>query len=66
MAASKHPYHWIENATSNNKGALHRELHVPAGKDIPESKLRKAEHSKNATERHRAELAETLKHLGHK
>jgi hypothetical protein len=54
--------HWIAGATKN-KGALHRELHVPAGKKIPEKKLEKAEHSKNPTERKRANLAETLKHM---
>lgn len=45
------------------KGALHRELHVPEGKKIPEKKLKKAEHSKNPTLRKRAVLAETLKRL---
>lgn len=62
MAKGQHPYHWIEKATSN-KGALHRELAVPAGKDIPTGKLEKAEHSKNPTEAKRAHLAETLKNL---
>lgn len=45
------------------KGALHKELHVPEGKKIPEAKLQKAEHSKNPTERKRAVLAETLKKM---
>ena len=45
------------------KGALHKELGVPEGKKIPEKKLQKAEHSKNPTEKKRAILAETLKHL---
>jgi hypothetical protein len=62
MAKGSHPYHWIAGATKD-KGALHRELHVPEGKDIPESKLEKAEHSKNPTERKRAQLAETLKKM---
>ena len=56
---------WIAGATKN-KGALHRELHVPEGKKIPEKKLEKAEHSKNPTERKRADLAETLKGLHRK
>lgn len=43
------------------KGALHKELHVPEGKKIPEKKLEKAEHSKNPTLKKRAVLAETLK-----
>ncbi len=41
-------------------GALHRELHVPAGKKIPTSKLRKAEHAPGKLGQ-RARLAETLK-----
>ena len=53
---------WIQGAIKH-KGALHKELHVPEGKKIPESKLKKAEHSKNPTERKRANLAETLKKM---
>lgn len=45
------------------KGALHESLHVPEGKKIPESKLKKAEHSKNPTIKKRAVLAETLKKM---
>lgn len=52
--------HWIENATKN-KGALRETLHVKPGHNIPEAKLEKAEHSKNATTRKRANLAATLK-----
>lgn len=44
-------------------GALRKSLHVKEGENIPESKLKKAEHSKNPTTRKRAVLAETLKHL---
>lgn len=51
---------WIQKANIK-KGALHKELGVPKGKDIPESKLKKAEHSKIPLERKRAILAETLK-----
>lgn len=54
---------WIAKATSKNKGALHRELGIKKGEKIPESKLEKAEHSKNKKEAKRARLAETLKHL---
>ena len=57
---------WIKGATSKHKGALHRELGVPEGKKIPEKKLEKAEHSKNPTERKRADLAETLKGFHHR
>lgn len=41
-------------------GALHRELHVPEGKDIPKGKLEKAAHSDNPKLAKRARLAETL------
>lgn len=57
--------HWIAGATKN-KGALHRELHVPEGEKIPAKKLEKAEHSKNPTERKRADLAKTLEGMHHK
>jgi hypothetical protein len=53
---------WIAGATKN-KGALHRELHVPEGEKIPAKKLSKAEHSSNPTERKRADLAKTLKKM---
>ena len=43
------------------KGALHKSLHVKEGEKIPESKIKKAEHSKNPTLKKRAVLAETLK-----
>lgn len=56
--------HWIEKATEN-KGALHRATDTPAGKDIPKKKLAHAEHSKNATERREANLAEELDHFRH-
>lgn len=47
------------------KGALHKSLHVPEGKKIPESKIKKAEHSKSPKLRKRAVLAETLKGMHH-
>lgn len=53
---------WIQKAIKK-PGALHEELHVPEGKKIPASKLKKAEHSKNPTLKKRAVLAETLKGL---
>jgi hypothetical protein len=43
------------------KNALHKQLHVPMGKKIPMSALKKAEHSKNPTLAKRARLAETLR-----
>jgi hypothetical protein len=53
---------WIQSMHMK-KGALHEELGVKEGKKIPESKLKKAEHSKNPTLKKRANLAETLKHM---
>lgn len=53
---------FIQSAIKH-KGALHKSLHVPEGKKIPERKLEKAEHSSNPTTRKRAVLAETLKHM---
>lgn len=53
---------WIQKMHMK-KGALHESLHVKEGKKIPESKLKKAENSKNPKERKRAVLAETLKNL---
>lgn len=51
---------WIAGAIKK-PGALREALHVKEGKKIPESKLKKAEHSKNPTTAKRAHLAETLK-----
>jgi hypothetical protein len=53
---------WIQKAITK-PGSLRKSLHVKKGKDIPESKLKKAEHSKNPKTKKRAVLAETLKHL---
>lgn len=57
---------WIQKAVSKHPGKLHRELGVPEGEKIPEKKLAKAEHSKNTTMRREANLAETLKKIGHR
>lgn len=55
---------WIQKALPpSSKGKLHRELGVKEGTKIPESKLAKAEHSKNPLERKRAVLAKTLRGL---
>lgn len=51
---------WIQDMHMK-KGALHKELSVAPGKKIPESKIKKAEHSKNPLLKKRAVLAETLK-----
>lgn len=44
-------------------GALHEALGVKQGEKIPKKKLETAAHSKNATMKKRAVLAETLKKL---
>lgn len=51
---------WIQDIDMK-KGALRKDLHVKEGEKIPDSKLKKAEHSKNPTLKKRAKLAETLK-----
>ena len=53
---------WIAGAIKK-PGALHKALHVKEGEKIPESKLKKAEHSKSGIMRKRAALAETLKKM---
>ena len=53
---------WIQKAIKK-PGALHKALHVKKGEKIPQSKLKKAEHSKNPKLKKRAQLAETLKGL---
>ncbi len=51
---------WVQNAIKK-PGALKKALGVPKDKKIPESKLKKAEHSDNPLMKKRAVLAETLK-----
>jgi len=53
---------WIQKAIKK-PGALRESLHVKKGEKIPESKLKKAEHSKNPITKKRAVLAETLKKM---
>ena len=53
---------WIKDAIKK-PGALRKSLHVKEEEKIPESKLKKAEHSKNKTTAKRARLADTLSHL---
>jgi len=53
---------WIAEAIKH-PGSLRKSLGVKSGEKIPESKLKKAEHSKNPTTKKRAVLAETLKGL---
>lgn len=57
--------HWIQAATKpSTKGALHRELGVPSGERIPESKLQGALSSSNPLERKRANFARNVRRLG--
>ena len=53
---------WIQGAIKH-PGALKKTLGVKEGEKIPEAKLKKAEHSKDATTAKRAHLAETLKKM---
>lgn len=53
---------WIQKVIKH-PGALRKTLKVKKGEKIPESKLKKAEHSKNPTTAKRARLAETLKKM---
>jgi hypothetical protein len=54
---------WIAGAIKH-PGALHKELHVPAGQKIPAKKLDKAAHA-GGKEGERARLAKTLKRMHH-
>jgi hypothetical protein len=57
---------WIKGAIEK-KGSLRKTLHAKKGKDIPESKLKKAaEGDYGPKTKKRAILAETLKGLGKK
>jgi len=53
---------WIQGADIK-KGALRKKLGIKEGQDIPESKLKKAENSKNPKTRKQAVLAETFKKM---
>lgn len=47
-------------------GALHKELHVPAGKKIPKAKLEAAAKKGSTKEARRARLALTLRKINQK
>lgn len=55
--------YWIQNAVKK-PGALHKELGVPKGEKIPESKLKAAE-KKGGKLGQRARFAENVKGLRH-
>lgn len=52
--------HWIQNAHVK-KGLLHKSLGIPQGQKIPQSRLEKAEHSKNPHMRKMAQFAENVR-----
>ena len=56
-------HNWIQKALGKHKGALHRALHVPAGRTIPMSLLQRATHNRNPRIRKRANLALTLRKM---
>ena len=56
---------WIQKANIK-KGALSKKLGVPEDKNIPMSKLKKAEKSKDPKTRKQAALAVTLKKMASK
>lgn len=51
---------WIKGAIKH-PGGLHRALHVPEGKKIPEDKLEKAAHSSDEHIKRMADFAKELK-----
>ena len=53
---------WIKSAIKH-PGSLRKSLKVKKGEKIPESKLIKAEHSKDPKTRKRAVLAKTLRKM---
>lgn len=55
---SKAPIH----INPKHKGELHKDTGTPAGKDIPQAKIVKAEHSKAPAVRKRAVFAENFGH----
>jgi hypothetical protein len=60
--------HWIQNTgidKPGHRGQLHRDLHVPQGQKIPESKLEAAA-KRSGKVGARARLAEKLKAMHHK
>ena len=60
-ARKKNSRLWIEKATAKNKGALHKQLKVPAGKKIPFWQLSAAAKSPDKKKAKRASLALTLR-----
>jgi len=55
---------WVSKAFSKNRGALHRQLHVPQGQKIPEGKLAQAVRSGGKLGK-RARLALTARSFKH-
>jgi hypothetical protein len=61
LANKHHNQHWIQSAIKH-PGALHKELGVPQGQDIPDAKIAKAAKA-GGVEGRRARLAQTLSKL---
>ena len=55
---------WMAKAFGKHPGALHRELGVPEGKNIPAKKLARAAHSRSGKTRKRVALARTGARFG--
>jgi hypothetical protein len=55
------PKNWIANAI-RKPGALHKQMGIPQGQNIPAGKLEEAA-EKGGTEGRRARLAQTLKRM---
>lgn len=49
-----------------NHGGLHRALHIPEDKPIPQERLEAAKHSKNPHVAHMAHFASTMEGFDHK
>lgn len=50
----------------SHKGLLHKDTKTPAGKKIPLSKIKAAEHSKDKKVRARAQFADNARSFNHK
>lgn len=66
MIVARRKRKWIKGAFRRHKrGALHRQLGIPANRRIPLSVLRRAARSRKLLLRRRAQLALTLRRMRH-
>lgn len=63
---AKRKKHWMKEAFGKHPGKFHRRTYTPMGERVPESKVRKAEHSSDPSLRREAALAETGRKYGGK